>query len=195
MPPPLSQHKPRDFFPSRAFDPDVTPPAADPVALGLFERHGRAVRRFLFRFTRDRAAADDLAGEVFLRVVKASETYQPREREAAWIFRIAQNVLRDAHRRRNRSVEHAVAADAAAPAGQVASLDLERGLDALPEDERVALLLGEMGGLSYAEIADVTASTVPAVRSRIYRARQTLRARLLPPSREAAFSVRGTDDD
>jgi DNA-directed RNA polymerase specialized sigma24 family protein len=52
-----------------------------------------------------------------------------------------------------------------------------------------------MGGLSYAEIADVTASTVPAVRSRIYRARQTLRARLLPPSREAAFSVRGTDDD
>jgi RNA polymerase sigma-70 factor (ECF subfamily) len=174
----------------------VTPPTvADPVALGLFERHGRAVRRFLFRLTRDPAAADDLAGEVFLRVVKASATYQPREREAAWVFRIAQNVLRDAHRRRLRSVEDAIGADAALPADQVAGLDLQRGLDALPEDERVALLLGEMGGLSYAEIADATGATVPAVRSRIYRARQTLRARLLPPSREAAFFLRGSDDE
>jgi DNA-directed RNA polymerase specialized sigma24 family protein len=103
--------------------------------------------------------------------------------------------LRDAHRRRARSVEHAVEADAASPADQVAGLDLQRGLDALPEDERVALLLGEMGGLSYAEIAEATASTVPAVRSRIYRARQTLRARLLPPSRATAFPLRGSDDD
>jgi RNA polymerase sigma-70 factor (ECF subfamily) len=173
----------------------MPPTAADAVALGLFERHGRAVRRFLFRLTRDSAAADDLAGEVFLRVVKASGTYQPREREAAWVFRIAQNVWRDAHRRRSRSVEHAVDADAAARADQVAGLDLQRGLDSLPDDERVALLLGEMGGLSYAEIADATGCTVPAVRSRIYRARQTLRARLLPPSRETAFSRRGSDDD
>jgi RNA polymerase sigma-70 factor (ECF subfamily) len=165
------------------------------LTVGMFERHGRAVRRFLFRLTRDPAAADDLAGEVFLRVVKASPTYQPREREAAWVFRIAQNVLRDAHRRRIRSVEHAVEADAACPPGQVAGLDLQRGLDALPEDERVALLLGETGGLSYAEIAEATGATVAAVRSRIYRARQTLRARLLPPSREAAFTVRGTDDE
>lgn len=174
----------------------MTPPAAPAaVALGLFERHGRAVRRFLFRLTCNPAAADDLAGEVFLRVVKASATYQPREREAAWVFRIAQNVLRDAHRRRRRSVEDAVAVDAAAPAGQVERLDLQRGLEALPEDERVALLLGEVGGLSYAEIAEATGATVPAVRSRIYRARQTLRARLLPPPREAAFTLRGSNED
>jgi RNA polymerase sigma-70 factor (ECF subfamily) len=174
----------------------VTPPTtADTVALGVFERHGRAVRRFLFRLTRDAAAADDLAGEVFLRVVKASAAYEPREREAAWVFRIAQNVLRDAHRRRVRSVEHAVEADAAAPADQVAGLDLQRGLEALPDDERVALLLGELGGLSYAEIADATSATVAAVRSRIYRARQTLRARLVPPERQAAFSSRGSHDD
>lgn len=128
-------------------------------------------------------------------MVKASPAYEPREREAAWVFRIAQNVLRDAHRRRVRSVEDAVDVDAAAPADQVASLDLQRGLDALPDEERVALLLGEMGGLSYAEIAEATGATVPAVRSRIYRARQTLRARLLPPPRETAFPLRGSDDD
>jgi RNA polymerase sigma-70 factor, ECF subfamily len=172
-------------------------PAADigEVAIGMFHRHGRAVRRFLYRLTRNPAAADDLAGEVFLRVVQAAPAYEPREREAAWVFRIAQNVWRDANRRRIRSVEDARAADLAAPATQVEGLDLQRGLDALPVDERVALLLGEMGGLSYAEIADSTGSTVPAVRSRIYRARQTLRARLLPPPRAAAAPLRGSHDD
>jgi RNA polymerase sigma-70 factor (ECF subfamily) len=172
-------------------------PAADTgeVAVGMFHRHGHAVRRFLYRLTRNPAAADDLAGEVFLRVVQAAPAYEPREREAAWVFRIAQNVWRDANRRRVRSVEDARAADAASPARQVEGLDLQRGLDALPEDERVALLLGEMGGLSYAEIADATGSTVPAVRSRIYRARQTLRARLLPPPRAAAAPLRGSHDD
>ena len=131
-------------------------PAADigEVAVGMFHRHGRAVRRFLYRLTRNPAAADDLAGEVFLRVVQAAPAYEPREREAAWVFRIAQNVWRDANRRRIRSVEDARAADVASPANQVEGLDLQRGLEALPEDERVALLLGEMGGLSYAEIAE-----------------------------------------
>jgi len=172
-------------------------PAADTgeVAIGMFHRHGAAVRRFLYRLTRNPAAADDLAGEVFLRVVQAAPGYEAREREAAWVFRIAQNVWRDANRRRIRSVEDARTADAASPARQVEGLDLQRGLDALPEDERIALLLGEMGGLSYAEIAEATGATVPAVRSRIYRARQTLRARLLPPPRAAAAPVRGSHDD
>jgi RNA polymerase sigma-70 factor (ECF subfamily) len=165
------------------------------LTVGMFERHARGVRGFLYRLTRDPSAADDLAGEVFLRVVQAAPGYEPREREAAWVFRIAQNVWRDAHRRRVRSVEDAVSADGVAAAGQVEGLDLQRGLDALPEDERVALLLGEVGGLSYAEIAETTGSTVPAVRSRIYRARQTLRARLLPPPRATVVPLRGSDDD
>ena len=174
----------------------MTPPSTDAAgALGLFERHGRAVRRFLYRLTRDAAVADDLAGEVFLRVVKAAPAYEPRGREAAWIFLIAQNVLRDFHRRRIRSIEHAVPADGAVPANQAFDLDLQRGLDALPEGERVALLLGEVGGLSYAEIAIAVGSTVPAVRSRICRARQFLRARLMPPPVAVPCEVPMTNDD
>ena len=165
------------------------------VAVGMFHRHGNAVRRFLYRLTRNPAAADDLAGEVFLRVVQAAPAYEPREREAAWVFRIAQNVWRDANRRRVRSVEDAGGSDVSSPARQVEGLDLQRGLEALPEDERLALLLGEVAGLTYVEIAAATASTVPAVRSRIYRARQTLRARLLPPPRATAVPVRGSHDD
>ncbi len=163
------------------------------LALGLFERHAGAVRRFMLRLTRDRGAADDLTGEVFLRVVKAAPAYEPQEREAAWVFRIAHNVLRDFHRRRIRSVEDGTAAEAAASPLQVLSLDLQQGLDALPDEERVALLLGEVAGLTYAEIAAATESTVPAVRCRIYRARQFLRARLVPPP--AAPALRGSHGD
>jgi RNA polymerase sigma-70 factor (ECF subfamily) len=171
----------------------LTRDAHQALALGLFERHAGAVRRFMFRLTRDPGAADDLTGEVFLRVVRAAPGYEPREREAAWVFRIAHNVLRDFHRRRVRSMEDAWAADVAAAPHQALSLDLQRGLDALPEDERLALLLGEVAGLTYAEIAAATESTVPAVRCRIYRARQFLRARLVPPP--AAPSLRGSHGD
>lgn len=170
-----------------------SPEPTQALAIGLFERHSGAVRRFMLRLTRDRGAADDLTGEVFLRVVKAAPAYEPREREAAWVFRIAHNVVRDFHRRRVRSVEDPTPAEAAASPLQVLSLDLQRGLEALPDDERVALLLGEVAGLTYAEIATATESTVPAVRCRIYRARQFLRARLVPPP--AAPSLRGSHGD
>jgi RNA polymerase sigma-70 factor (ECF subfamily) len=166
---------------------------AETLALGLFERHATAVRRFMFRLTRNRGAADDLTSEVFLRVVRSAATYEPREREAAWVFRIAHNVLRDFHRRRSHAVEDSSAVEIGTSPPQALSLDLQRGLDALPDDERVALLLGELAGLTYAEIATATASTVPAVRNRIYRARQFLRARLVPPP--AVPSLRGSHGD
>ena len=165
-------------------------PAADTgeVAIGMFHRHGAAVRRFLYRLTRNPAAADDLAGEVFLRVVQAAPGYEAREREAAWVFRIAQNVWRDANRRRIRSVEDARPADAASPARQVEGLDLQRGLDALPEDERLALLLGEMGGLSYAEIAEATGVAKGTVMSRLFRGRRQLQRALWDQAQAAGFT-------
>jgi RNA polymerase sigma-70 factor (ECF subfamily) len=165
------------------------------IAQGIFERHARAVRRYLYRSTGDAAVADDLTQEVFLRVLGAVARYDGRDREAAWVFRIAQNLLRDAHRRARRSVEHAVSADRATPAMQDVGVDLDRALARLPDEEREALLLGEVAGLTYAEIAGITAATVAAVRSRIYRARQSLRAELMPPAPLAGTVVRGHHDD
>jgi RNA polymerase sigma-70 factor (ECF subfamily) len=165
------------------------------MARALFERHGRAVRRFLYRMTRDVALADDLTGEVFLRVVRAGPAYEARGREAAWVFHIARNVWYDARRRARRSVEDPEPADLPVAAGQVLEIDLQRGLDALSEEDREVFLLGEVAGLSYDDIADATGASVAAVRSRIYRARQALRARLLPPPPLVAAGIRDRYDD
>ena len=165
-------------------------------AARLFSEHGAAVRQYLRRAIRAGDTADDLSQEVFLRVVRGAGRYEPRERERAWVFRIAHNVLLDHRRRQGRSREDHVDVEAAAPATQVVKTDLDRALAGLPEDEREAFLLGEIGGLTYAEIAATTRTTVPAVRSRIYRARLALRAKLIAPAPLASGAhVMGEDDD
>jgi RNA polymerase sigma-70 factor (ECF subfamily) len=157
--------------------------AAPPLAARLFERHAPAVRRYFRRHLSGGNGADDLAQEVFVRVVRGADAYDEREREVVWIFKIARNVLVDHHRRRDRSPESAAPVEQIAPPSQSVSLDLDQALAALSSDDRDAFLLAEVGGLSYAEIAVATGSTVAAVRSRIYRTRLALRERLMPPGR------------
>lgn len=72
---------------------------ADGLAGRLFERHGRSVRQYLRALTGRSDVADDLAQDVFVRVVQSAGGYEPRERERAWLFRIARNAAID-HRRR-----------------------------------------------------------------------------------------------
>jgi len=175
---------------------DVSVSDATPLAARLFERHASAVRRYFRRQLRGASTADDLAQEVFVRVVRSAETYDDREREQAWVFRIARNVLVDHHRRSDRRPEASSAVDQATSAPQAVALDLHRALAALAADDRDAFLLGEVGGLTYAEIATATGSTVAAVRSRIYRARLALRERLMPPRRlETAVIQEHTEHD
>jgi RNA polymerase sigma-70 factor (ECF subfamily) len=163
---------------------------AAPLADRLFERYASSVRRYFRRHLQGSCTADDLAQEVFVRVVRSAETYDDRERERAWVFRIARNVLVDHQRRRNRTPQGTAPIERAVASPQFVALDLQQALDALPADERDAFLLGEVAGLSYAEIAAATGSTVAAVRSRIYRARLALRARLMPPRRLETVIIR-----
>ena len=162
----------------------------------VFEQHGSAVRHYFRRLTGDHAAADDLTQEVFLRIVRGARDYQPLERERAWVFRIARNVFVDG-RRRERTALTVVAAPAErlSPATQVVSVGLREGLHRLSPDDREALLLGEVGGLTYTEIASATGTSVPAVRNRIYRARLALRQTLAPPAPEIDAAHLRYDDD
>lgn len=166
------------------------------LAQYLYDQYGLALRRFLWFATRNRTEADDLTQEVFLRIVRAAGEFQPQDRDRAWVFRIARNVLLDDVRRRRRAPEPAANWDVGVAAAQGIAADLHHALDRLLDDEREAFLLAEVGGLTYAEIAAVTKSTIGAVRSRIYRARLSLREQLAPPAplQSATISMSEHDD-
>ena len=141
--------------------------------------------------TGDSSLAEDLTQEVFLRVVRGLDGYDERSREISWIFRIARNVLVDRHRARVRSPQGASLRDAAVvsrPATQVLSAILDEALARLPEEEREAFLMREVGGLGYHDIAEASGATPDAARMRIYRARVALRE-ALGPSRSAAVRL------
>lgn len=149
-----------------------------PAPRELFDRHHLAVYRYFRRLLRDRQQAEDLTQEVFLRVVRGSEAYRDREREAAWVFTVARNVYRD-HRRNTARRPAPAPIEAAGPVPidplQHLSRSLDEALEHLAEPEREAFLLREVAGMSYREIAGVAEATPDAVRNRIHRARRSLR--------------------
>lgn len=162
---------------------DVTP-SQDRLAARLFERHGRHVRQYLRGLSGSADVAEDLAQDVFLRVVRGANEYRPQDRERPWLFRIARNAFID-HVRRVGTRPATAALESADGTARAATQDLRvelrRALAELPENERDAFLLAEIGGLSYAEIAETLGVTIPSVRSSIYRARLALRAALARP--------------
>ena len=150
-------------------------------AADLFDRHHVVVFRFLRRMTGNPSLAEDLTQEVFLRVVRGLDAYDERSREVSWIFRIARNVLVDRHRAQVRSpppmgLHDAAIVPRAAP--QLLAAALDEALARLPDEEREAFLMREIGGLGYREIAEASCATADAARMRIYRARVSLREAL-----------------
>jgi RNA polymerase sigma-70 factor (ECF subfamily) len=146
---------------------------------GLFELHHLAVFRYLLRQTGLRADAEDLTQEVFLRALRAIDGYEHQGRDRAWLFSIAHNLVVDGSRRARRlpRIDAGVAPDSLASNGDATldALALEQAIGRLPALEREALVLREVVGLSYAEIAEVTGAKPDAVAARLYRARSGMR--------------------
>lgn len=142
------------------------------------------LRRFALALTRSAAAADDLAQATLERAIANLDKWEPGTRLDSWMYRIAHNLFRN--ERRNETARGAKL--------EVVANDIERTTDGeravmarmemsavnaaiarLPSEQREALLLVAVEGLSYREAADVTGTSVAAVTSRIARAREALR--------------------
>jgi RNA polymerase sigma-70 factor (ECF subfamily) len=176
---------------SVATSPD---PGGLALALALFERHRGSLRAYLRLATGSADVADDLAQDVYVRVIQRGAAYEPRGLERAWLFSIARHLVVD-HFRHHREAEVALV-DIARPATQAIAVSVRVAIGRLPEREREAFLLCEVAGLSYAEIAEATATTAGAVRSAIYRARVQLRGDVLAPPRQMPVRpVSGDPDD
>ena len=117
--------------------------------------------------------------EVFVRVVRGLEAYRSDGRDVAWLFTIARRLLIDRQRSRRRQPAETCDVSVAEPKSdpsQELTVAIAQALADVPDADREAFLLREVGGLSYQEIAVACDSTVDSVRSRIYRARMRLRA-------------------
>ena len=148
--------------------------------------HGRFLYNVAYRLTGNDDDAYDLVQEALLRVRKGLETYQPGSLEA-WLSRIVTNVFLDEVRRKRRRPVEVLPEDperllpstpGADEATDNLSDDVQAALRRLPEDFRTAVVLCDVVGLSYEEIADAISVPVGTVRSRIHRGRRLLRAAL-----------------
>jgi RNA polymerase sigma-70 factor (ECF subfamily) len=161
----------------------------------LLEKHRAPVIHFLYRMVQDHSVTEELAQEVFLRVYRSRETYEPTAKFTTWLFRIAThlalNWLRDG--RNERGQERLDDDTSELPARQVfdrhpsveqqmvyeAKLaEVRRAIAALPEKQRAAVLMHKYEEMEYSQIAKVLGCSESAVKSLLFRAYETLRARL-----------------
>lgn len=164
----------------------------------LAEKYHRPIIHFLFRMVRNQAVAEELAQEVFLRVYRSRQSYRAEARFTTWLYRIATNLAvnhaRDTKRERAvRNVyldapdeETGAAPEVAAdePSAEQRLLREERmkairaHVMALPERQRMAVLMHKYQGMDYREIGKVLKLSESATKSLLFRAYQTLRDKL-----------------
>jgi len=168
----------------------------DDVTFGvLLEKHRVPVIHFVFRLVQEQAIAEELSQEVFLRVYRSRSSYEPTAKFKTWLFRIAThlalNWLRDEKHERGQERLDDVSMDL--PALQICDrrpsveqemvsevkLDqVRRAVAGLPEKQRAAVLMHKYEEMEYTQIARVLGCSESAVKSLLFRAYETLRARL-----------------
>jgi RNA polymerase sigma-70 factor (ECF subfamily) len=160
----------------------------------LVEKHQHRVVGTVAKMLGDDRDAEDLAQHVFLRVWNSAARYEPRAKFTTWLFTITRNLVFNEIRRRDRSRADSLDArieecgdtftDQLTPSASddVVQAELEAAvqaaIDALPPPQRLAVVLRRYEDLSYEEIADITNTSVAAVKSLLFRARASLKERL-----------------
>ena len=164
----------------------------------LVQKYRRPMVSFMYRMARNSAIAEDLAQEVFLRVYRSRETYEPSAKFSTWLYRIATNLaVNHARDTRHERPEIQVSLDEPDEESGAtlelpdASLNVEqqmvrrerllairKKIEALPEQQRLAVLMHKYQQMDYKQIADVLKKSESATKSLLFRAYETLREQL-----------------
>jgi RNA polymerase sigma-70 factor (ECF subfamily) len=153
----------------------------------IVSRFSRRIFNLAYRFTSSAEGAEDLTQEVFIRIYRTLDQYDPKQGDLSnWLMRLARNLIIDDYRHRQRNPQNSMA-DAVddhqyhlRAVGTSAQKEIERkelaaqvqeGIDKLPEDLRTCVILRDIEELSYQEIVDVLRIPEGTVKSRINRGR------------------------
>ena len=163
----------------------------------LVGRHQRSLINFFFHLGWDRQVAEDCAQEVFLRLFSHLGTYEPQAKFTTFLYRIARNLWIDRLRSQASHGGRAVSLEATTSSGEERSLRdrlpssmaspveilsqreteaaLKRAIDLLPEEQKAVVVLSEMQGLKYQDIAAILDVPVGTVKSRMHTAMERLK--------------------
>ena len=167
----------------------------------LIEKHQGAVYGTIAKMLGDPVEAQDLAQQVFVRVYRAAGSYRATAQFKTWMFTIVRNLVFNEHRRRSRAtlISLQQPENESGNSGASADFDLpdqanktpdenvlqqemlrkvDEAIVALPEQQRLAIVLRRYDEFSYEQIAEILKTSVPATKSLLFRARETLRIAL-----------------
>ena len=182
------------------------------VAAGDIDAYGKIVGRyrgrlynFVFRFVSDRETAEDIVQETFLRAFRKRKEYRAIANFSTWLFTIAGNLAKSELRRRKRWRLFSLHRDDDSDSGMelpdetyrpdkvaessLADDQIHDAIAALPENYRQVILLRDVEGMAYQEIAEIVDCPVGTVKSRVNRARLKLQQKLKNEGRDVGLEV------
>ena len=169
----------------------------------LFERYERRIFNLIYRLVGDYEEATDLASETFVRALRSFDHFRGEAHPYTWLYRIAVNLCKNYFRRQGvrqrvqgpsldervarngageieREIEDWSRAPQRAAERRELQQEVERAIARLSPDGRMVVILRDLHGLSYQEIADVVGVSAEVVKARLFRARAALREQLAP---------------
>ncbi|HMJ24629.1 MAG TPA: sigma-70 family RNA polymerase sigma factor [Pyrinomonadaceae bacterium] len=159
----------------------------------IFERYSRPVISFIYDMVSDRALAEELTQETFVRAFRSLHALREGTRFSTWLFGIAKNVARESLRARIRDSRHVDLDDQSVldlsdrepvPVNQLLNKELneliQRSLALFDEDKWLVFTLKVFQQCSYEEIVDITGFSIPKLKTDLHRARSEMRRRISP---------------
>src|SRR5256886_3037695 len=155
----------------------------------IYDRYSSRIYNFAYRFLKNSEAAEDAAQEVFVKMLKHANQFHGDAKLSTWLFSITANWCRDYLRKADNKAKEAEDVLITLPAPNELSPErrleqredehrVQRALSALTPEQREAILLSRYQGLSYAEIAEIAGCSEGAVKTRVFRAMETLKKAL-----------------
>ena len=160
----------------------------------IYDRYSGRIYNFAFRFLKNAEAAEDAVQEVFVKMIRHANQFHGDAKLSTWLFSITANWCRDYLRKADNKTKETEDVLISLPAplehGPDRTLEqrenevrVQRALQALTPEQREAILLSRYQGLSYAEIAQIAGCSEGAVKTRVFRAMETLKKALTNDTR------------
>lgn len=162
----------------------------------LVTRYKRLIFSVVYNMINDKEEVNDISQEVFLRIYKALDRYNPEYKFSTWSVRIATNLCLDIHRKKKvvslpieeiEDFSDGIDTPESSYIQKERSERIRRAIQSLPDKYRTPIILFHQNGLSYEEMTKVLGEPMTIIKNRLYRARLLLREALMPDRKEEAL--------